>query len=126
MSTIQIKRIYEPALDTDGFRILVDRLWPRGLKKERARIDLWARAVAPSPELRQWFGHDSTRFAEFRQRYWAELSDDAVHQHALDTIREYMGQPTVTLLYAAQDTVRNNAIVLLDYLRASQSMRLRP
>ena len=118
MISIQSKRIYEPAQDADGLRILVDRLWPRGVGKESARVDLWIREAAPSSELRKWFGHDVSRFAEFQKRYWSELADSAAHKEAVHTIQlRALSQP-VTLLYAARDSLHNNAVVLLDFLNS--------
>lgn len=110
---IAIKRIYEEPTASDGYRVLVDRLWPRGMTKERATLDLWMKDVAPSPLLRKWFGHDSTRFAEFRTRYIAELDANAT----VDSLRRICAQhPDVTLLYAAKDPHINHALVLRDCL----------
>ncbi|MDF1489952.1 DUF488 domain-containing protein [Tessaracoccus caeni] len=110
---IQIKRIYEEPDADDGFRVLVDRLWPRGVSKEKAALDLWDKDVAPSPDLRTWWNHDPDRFDEFAQRYRAELeASDApaalLHQAA--------GHNRLTLLYAAHDPAVNHALVLQDYL----------
>ena len=111
--TIQLKRAYDPAEPQDGFRVLVDRLWPRGVSKGRAAIDLWAKEVAPTPQLREWFGHDPARFAEFRVRYVAELEQNS----AVRDLRDLTGQhPVVTLVYGARDEVHNHAVVLADYL----------
>ena len=110
---IAIKRIYEEPTASDGYRVLVDRLWPRGMTKERATRDLWMKDVTPSPLLRKWFGHDPTRFAEFRTRYIAELDANAT----VDSLRRICAQhPDVTLLYAAKDPHINHALVLRDYL----------
>ncbi|WP_370610011.1 DUF488 domain-containing protein [Bifidobacterium longum] len=110
---IAIKRIYEEPTASDGYRVLVDRLWPRGMTKERATLDLWMKDVAPSPLLRKWFGHDPTRFAEFRTRYIAELDANAT----ADSLRRICAQhPAVTLLYADKDPHTNHALVLRDYL----------
>ena len=110
---IAIKRIYEEPTASDGYRVLVDRLWPHGMTKERATLDLWMKDVAPSPLLRKWFGHDPTRFAEFRTRYIAELDANAT----VDSLRRSGAQhPAVTLLYAAKDPHINHALVLRDYL----------
>jgi uncharacterized protein YeaO (DUF488 family) len=110
---LQIKRIYEPADAADGTRVLVDRLWPRGVSKQRAALDLWLKDVAPSPELRVWFDHRADRFAEFTERYAAELDNNP----AIDELRQLIGtdQP-VTLLYAAQDPLINHAAVLANQL----------
>lgn len=112
---ITIKRVYEPVAESDGLRVLVDRLWPRGLKREEAAIDLWLKEVAPSAELRQWFGHDPARWLEFQKRYRAELQ--AAHAVAgLTQLREHAKVSPVTLLYAARDPERNNARVIRDVL----------
>lgn len=111
---IRVKRVYDAPADTDGFRVLVDRLWPRGLSKARACVDLWLREVAPSTALRQWFQHDPTRFSAFRQRYWQELEQN---QAAVATlIKVVQEHPVVTLLYGARDEKYNQAQVLRDYL----------
>lgn len=110
----QIKRVYEPAGPRDGTRVLVDRLWPRGLKKADAAIDLWMKDVAPSPALRQWFGHDPERFGEFQRRYRAELKKNPT----LTELRKLGKGKTTTLLYGAHDPEINHAVVLLSALRA--------
>ena len=106
---IKIKRAYEDYADDDGFRILVDRLWPRGLSTADAHIDLWLKDVAPSSELRKWFGHDPERWAEFRRRYRDELTDRSDN---LKDLRNRAEQGTLTLVYAAKDVDHNNAVVL--------------
>ena len=108
---IQVKRAYEPAAPSDGFRILVDRLWPRGISKAKAQIDLWLKEVAPSPELRTWFGHDPAKWKEFRSRYLTELRRKS---EEIDQIRAKARVGTVTLVYAAKDEQHNDAVVLLD------------
>lgn len=105
---IQIKRAYEAPADTDGTRILVDRLWPRGLTKERAKLDLWLKDIAPSTALRQWFGHDPANFTEFAKQYRAELKKNPLVQEVAGMAREAM----VTLVYAAKDPACNHALVL--------------
>jgi putative uroporphyrinogen-III C-methyltransferase len=106
---MKIKRAYAPVEDTDGYRILVDRLWPRGISKEKAKIDLWLKSVAPSNDLRKWFGHDPERFPEFSKRYQAELEESG----ALDELRSAIkDHPNATLLFAAHDEEHNNAVVL--------------
>ncbi len=110
---IHVKRIYAPASPEDGARVLVDRLWPRGVSKARAALTLWCRDAAPSTELRQWFGHDPARWAEFRRRYRAELAADAA---ALAPIRALAAKGTVTLLFGARDETHNEARVLCEYL----------
>ncbi|PRX90744.1 DUF488 domain-containing protein [Allonocardiopsis opalescens] len=108
-----IKRVYDEPDSGDGFRVLVDRLWPRGLSKDRAALDLWLKDVAPSPELRTWFGHRADRFAEFAERYTAELDRNP----AVDRLREAArAHPAVTLLYGAKDPEVNHAAVLARFL----------
>ena len=118
----QIKRAYEPPSPSDGTRVLVDRLWPRGLRKADAHVALWMMDVAPSPELRVWFHHDPERFTEFRRRYTSELRKNP----ALAELRKVGKGKPVTLLYAAHDPKVNHALVLKSALRAarrSQSVR---
>lgn len=110
---MKIKRAYAPAEAADGYRILVDRLWPRGISKEKAKIDLWLKSVAPSNELRKWFGHDPERFAEFDRRYRAELAESGVLDELRAVLREH---PDATLLFAAHDEAHNNAVVLKELL----------
>jgi uncharacterized protein YeaO (DUF488 family) len=114
-SRIKLKRVYEPASRTDGARILVDRLWPRGLRKEDATIDHWCKELAPSTALRQWFGHEPERWEEFRKRYKAEL---AQQPETLADLRAFARKGPITLLFAAHDELRNNAIVVYELLRA--------
>lgn len=109
---LQIKRAYAPAAPTDGTRVLVDRLWPRGLDRQHAAIDHWLKDVAPSTELRKWFGHDPARWAEFCRRYEAELAQNP----AVDELRAIAAKGPVTLVYGARDEVHNQAVVLRDYL----------
>lgn len=111
--SIQLKRVYEPAEPGDGYRVLIDRLWPRGVSKGRAAVDLWAKEVAPTPALREWFDHRPERFDEFRVRYIAELEQNGAVGELRDAIGEH---PQVTLVYAAKDEVHNHAVVLVDYL----------
>ncbi|MFC5438502.1 DUF488 domain-containing protein [Rhodanobacter ginsenosidimutans] len=106
---IAIKRVYEAPAEGDGYRVLIDRLWPRGLKKEAVLMDVWAKALAPSTELRKWFGHDPALWDEFRQRYAAELADSADVWQAL--ARRSAREP-VTLLYGARDEEHNDAVAL--------------
>lgn len=110
---IAIKRAYDPPEERDGVRVLVDRLWPRGVTKEAAKIDRWVKAVAPSGELRKWFGHDPARWVEFRRRYLAELAGQA---DAVAELRKLARGGTVTLVYAAKDTEHNDAVVLKELL----------
>ncbi len=110
---VRYKRVYEPPSEEDGDRILVDRLWPRGLSKHAARLDGWDEEIAPSPALRKWFGHDPARFAEFKRRYFAELAHQPERVSDLLT-RARNG--TITLLFAAKDSEHNNAVALSEYL----------
>lgn len=113
---LQIKRIYDPPQESDGLRLLTDRLWPRGVSKERARLDGWIQALAPSPELRIWFGHKAENFSEFSARYRAELDADAEAQAAVQQVLLQSEAATVTLLYGAKDPQINHAVVLKAYL----------
>lgn len=114
---IRVRRIYEPPLPDDGARVLVDRLWPRGVRKAAAALDLWLRDVAPSAPLRRWFGHDPARWPEFTTRYRAELAELAANTGALEPLRERARAGSLTLLHAARDGVHNHAVVLADCLR---------
>ena len=114
---LRCKRVYDPATEDDGFRILVDRLWPRGLSKEKASVDLWLKDVAPSDQLRRWFAHDPAKWSEFRSRYRRELEEQTA---ALDEIRRHVKSGTVTLVYSARDENHNNAIALSELLSESQ------
>lgn len=113
MTKFVAKRIYEPAEKDDGYRVLVDRLWPRGISKERAVLDEWAKDIAPSSELRKWFGHDPKKYAEFKRRYIAEVEKNPEADQIIAGWREH---DTVTLLYGAHDTRDNQAVVLQKYL----------
>jgi uncharacterized protein YeaO (DUF488 family) len=113
MVQIQIKRIYEEPKRSDGFRVLVDRLWPRGVSKERAALDLWMKTVAPSTALRQWFGHDPKRWKEFVKRYRLELRE---HTSELAELRSRARKGPLTLLFGARDSEHNEAIVLKEAL----------
>jgi uncharacterized protein YeaO (DUF488 family) len=119
MSSIRIKRVYERPTPEDGVRILVDRLWPRGLSKEAAALDHWFKDIAPSPELRTWFDHREDRFDEFKQRYRLELKANP----ALGEFRKLAKPGKATLLYAAHDEKVNHAVVLADYLQALNAKR---
>jgi uncharacterized protein YeaO (DUF488 family) len=110
---IKLKRAYEPASKADGMRILVERLWPRGVSKKKAAIDLWLKAFAPSPELREWYGHDPAKWPQFRKRYRAELE----HQGDLVALLRIVAEEEpVTFVYAASDEERNSALVLKEFL----------
>jgi len=113
--SIKTKRIYEEAGEDDGARILVDRLWPRGLTKEKANIDLWMKEIAPSDELRKWFNHEQAKWEEFKERYFKELHDK---QEAVSRIREKTKKGTTTLLYGAKDKEHNQAVALKEFLAA--------
>jgi uncharacterized protein YeaO (DUF488 family) len=111
---VRLKRAYKPAAAADGDRVLIDRIWPRGVTREGAQLNEWARELAPSTELRRWFAHDPARFGEFRRRYTAEL---AAHAGKLRELRQRARAGTVTLVYAARDAEHNDAVVLAEILR---------
>lgn len=111
---IRIKRIYETPKKEDGFRILVDRLWPRGFTKERAAVDLWLKDIAPSTALRKWFNHIPEKWEEFKKHYRSEIREN---KEALSLLKEQMKKGNVTLLYAAKDEEHNDAIILLGELK---------
>ena len=112
-----MQRIYAHDQDYDSYRILVDRLWPRGMSKEKARLDDWVKTIAPSPELRKWFNHDPAKFADFHDKYLKELAQNPATADFLKTIRAQLEQGSVTLLYGAKDEQHNQAVVLMEYLR---------
>lgn len=114
---IKLKRVYDPFEKTDGFRVLVDRLWPRGLTKDMAKIDLWIKDIAPSNSLRRWFGHDPDKWQRFKKKYFQEL---AAKQETIKIIKEKIKQEVVTLVYAAKDKKYNNAVVLKEFLEEIQ------
>ena len=111
--SLQIKRIYDTPSKRDGFRILVDRIWPRGISKAKGQVDQWLKDISPSTELRKWFGHDSKRWKEFKQRYFNELDQKG---DVMNKILQKSAKTRVTLLYGAKDTVHNNAQALKDYI----------
>ena len=113
---LQIKRIYDTPMPSDGFRVLVDRLWPRGISKKRAALNGWLRDLAPSTALRQWYAHDPERWPEFRRRYRAELAQKAP---LVEAIRHRALDERVTLLYAAEDTAHSHALVLKQFIEAA-------
>jgi len=122
LTVIQIKRVYEPCTKKDGARFLVERLWPRGMKKEALHMDAWCKNLAPSHDLRRWFSHDPAKWKEFQRRYWAELDDNpAACQPLLDAAR--LGN--ITLLYSARDSEHNNAISLKSYLERLRGTRVK-
>ncbi len=108
-----MKRAYDPPSEDDGFRILVDRIWPRGMSRDQIQIDLWLKDVAPSDELRRWFGHDPSRWDEFKERYHQELADK---DDLIDQISEKVSSGDVTLVFGAKDEKLNNAVALKEYL----------
>lgn len=114
--SLQLKRVYEPAEPGDGYRILVDRLWPRGMSKDQAHIDLWLKDVAPTPALRRWFGHDPSKWQAFRRRYFQELTQNP---QSVRVITDRIDRETVTLVYAAKDTEHNHALALQQYILQS-------
>ncbi len=111
--SVRIKRVYDEPAKEDGKRILIDRLWPRGLTKEKAQIDLWLKDIAPSAELRNWFGHDPAKWTEFQARYWAELE---ANTGAISTLHDELEKGPVTLVYGAKDERHNQAVALKTYL----------
>lgn len=115
MATINVKRVYEDPAATDGCRVLVDRLWPRGVSKEKAALDHWFKELAPSNELRRWYGHDPAKWDEFRRRYRAELE---ANEAAVSAMRDLVeADRSVTLLFGSKETRYNNAVALAEYLR---------
>ena len=111
--TIRIKRVYEEPDSTDGRRILVDRLWPRGMSKEKAKVDLWMKEISPSTELRHWYGHDPEKWPEFKARYYVELD---ANQDNVNKLLDEVQAGTVTLLYSAKERRLNNAVALKEYI----------
>ncbi len=114
---IKIKRIYNPPAKEDGFRILVDRLWPRGLSKEKAKVDLWLKEIAPSDQLRKWYGHDSKKWTEFRKKYFNELKDK---DELVNLIARKLKEGTITFLYSSKEEKINNAVALKEYVEKFQ------
>lgn len=110
---LSIKRVYAAPSDTDGSRVLVDHIWPRGLTKQRAAVALWLKEIAPTGALRKWFGHDPARWREFRTRYWAELD---LNVREVSRLRDLIRSGPVTLIYGAKDEAHNNAAALREYL----------
>lgn len=115
MATIKIKRVYLPTAPSDGFRVLVDRLWPRGVQKEKAGIDLWLKEAGPSNELRKWFNHEVEKWPEFVKKYQEELKNNPVTDELASILKVHK---TVTLVYSAKDEQHNQAVVLANYLKA--------
>ncbi len=112
--SIRGKRAYETPTKGDGYRVLVDRMWPRGVKKKQLKLDAWLKQLAPSTSLRKWFGHDPARWSEFKQRYFRELTE---HREDIRELRKKARQGRVTLVFAAKDTEFNNAVALREYLQ---------
>lgn len=117
---LRIKRIYEPASPNDGARVLIDRVWPRGISKDAADLSSWLKDVAPSTKLRKWFGHAPVRWTEFRRRYHRELDANGA---AIENLRNLLRKRRVTLLYGARDEKHNHAVALADYIRRHQGRR---
>ena len=113
---LQIKRVYEPAAKADGKRFLVERLWPRGIKKSDLKIDEWLKEAAPSTELRKWFNHDPAKWKEFKRRYWAELKK---HPEMWQGILEAASKGSVTLLFSSHDAEHNNVVALKEFLESN-------
>lgn len=116
MKELRIKRIYEAIEEQDGYRVLTDRLWPRGIAKAKAAIDLWEKTVAPSTELREWFGHIPERFPEFTERYLQELENNSDATKFVELCQKQLEKSNVTLLYGAKDEVHNQAVVLQNFI----------
>ena len=113
MGKILVKRVYAPAAESDGFRVLVDRLWPRGISKAEAKLDLWLREISPSTALRKWFNHDPVRWTEFQRRYHAELNDQ---KELVADLKGRAKEGTVTLLYSAKDEQHNQAVAIRSFM----------
>ena len=113
---IKIKRAYDSPSDDDGYRILVDRLWPRGISKEKAKVDFWPKELAPSTELRRWYGHDPEKWSEFKSRYFAELDGNP---ELVNELLEYVRKGTVTFIYSSKEQRLNNAVALREYVESS-------
>lgn len=112
---LQVRRVYDPPARSDGCRVLVDRIWPRGLSKEAAKLDAWIKELAPSTELRKWFAHEPSKWDSFKRKYFRELDG---REEALEQLLEACPERTLTLLFAAKDTAHNNAVALKEYLGA--------
>jgi uncharacterized protein YeaO (DUF488 family) len=120
---IKLKRAYDPVSPTDGIRLLVERLWPRGLSKEKLKLDGWVREVAPTTELRKWFGHDPVKWSQFRARYFRELDS---RPESWRSIVSFARRGTVTLVYSSHDEEHNNAVALREYLQLKTGRRATP
>ncbi|MCR5009068.1 MAG: DUF488 family protein [Oribacterium sp.] len=124
MGSIKTKRIYKAPEESDGIRILVDRIWPRGIKKESAAINAWEKGIAPSAELRKWFNHDAEKYPEFRRKYMEELDASEDAEKLLEFVKQYRKSDNITLLYAAKDEEHNNALVLKDWLSLDRNPKI--
>ena len=118
---VKLKRVYEVPSEDDGFRILTDRLWPRGISKEKAELGVWEKAIAPSPELRKWFGHDPEKYEAFREKYLQELDHNPGKEDFLSLVKSHLKEGRVTLLYGARDREHNQAVVLHHFLEQALS-----
>lgn len=114
---VRIKRVYEAPEESDGFRILTDRLWPRGISKVKAELGVWEKAIAPSPELRKWFNHEPEKYEEFKEKYLAELSANEETPRFVELVKEKLKEGPVTLLFGVKDCEHNQAVVLREYLQ---------
>jgi uncharacterized protein YeaO (DUF488 family) len=114
---LRVKRVYDTVSDDDGFRILVDRIWPRGISKERAKLDLWLKDIAPSDGLRKWFSHEEKKWSEFKEKYHQELSD---RESLITPILDKMSSENVTFLFGTKDEEFNNAVALKEYIEERQ------
>lgn len=116
--SVRLKRVYENAANADGYRVLVDRIWPRGVSKDAARLNAWRKELAPSSELRKWFGHDPQKWEDFKKRYFRELDD---HPEDVEDLAKLARERRVTLLFGAKDEEHNNAVALREYLERNYS-----
>ncbi|MCS8605138.1 DUF488 domain-containing protein [Lactiplantibacillus pentosus] len=116
---LKLERIYTKPVDTDGYRLLVDRLWPRGISKVNAQLDDWVKEIGPSTELRKWFNHDPEKYPEFVKKYQAELDDNPITPDFIRQVAEQLAKQPVILLFGAKDETHNQAVVLQEYLLAS-------
>ena len=124
MGSIKTKRIYKAPEVNDGIRILVDRLWPRGIRKESSEVKAWEKEIAPSNELRKWFNHEPEKYPEFRRKYMEELDASEDAERFLEYVNEHLGSLNITLLYSAKDEEHNNALVLKDWLSLDRNPKI--
>lgn len=118
MTELVMRRIYDKDLPS-GYRVLVDRLWPRGISKVRADLDLWAKEIAPSAELRKWFGHDPEKYSEFKSKYLDEINNNPYTKEFLESLKKVLQTQDVLILYSAKDEEHNDAVVLMEYLNSN-------